>query len=132
MEILIRVRHRALFSLEESMYRNVSVEYNRQNNTVKFRDKAIKLIRLYKRDIDKEYCRLSLKRDLYQKYSAMWAINDLLEYVMANPNSPVILAVEAYARKMDRFSCKKSPYSYVFSVANDVAVGVLDMLYSRL
>lgn len=98
---------------------------------IKFRDKAIRLIRLYKREIDRTYSKMSLRRDMYYKYAIRWAINDLLEYILARPETPVFLAVEEYAKMMDNYSCKNVKYSYVFSVANDVAISVLDMLYSH-
>ena len=102
------------------------------SSLAKSREKAIRLIRSYKRDIDVEYSWLTTNRNLYYKWASRWAINDLLEYVMSNPDMHAINLVEEYARRMDNYACRNKKGSYVFSIANDVAVGVLDMLYSHL
>lgn len=96
------------------------------------RDNAIKLIRFYKREIDRSYNKCALKQDRYYKYAVRWATNDLLEYVLSHPDTSIILTIEEYIRKMAKYSCKKGSYSYIFSIASDVACYILDMLYSRL
>ena len=67
-----------------------------------------------------------------QRSHAKWAAKEVLKYVIKHKELTPIEAVSNFAKLMDYYSCKNPHTSYVFSVANDIAVDILDMLICRL
>ena len=55
-----------------------------------------------------------------------WAAKEVLKYVKEHDSIPVTIAIEEFIRKMDKYSCMNSNTSYMFSVAHDIAVDILD------
>ncbi len=56
------------------------------------------------------------------------ALEDILEHIRQNRDKSPLTIVEEYRDKMDTYACSKTEGSYIFSVAYDVATGVLDDL----
>ena len=54
-----------------------------------------------------------------------------LQYLWAHPNTPPVIAIEQFADEMDRLSCEyPESIGRQFSVAYDVAMGILDIMIS--
>lgn len=66
---------------------------------------------------------------LYRVYREV-AIKELKE-LLRTSNKPAIQAVEEYIRKMDRYSCNNINTSWMFSIARDVGVEVLDQMLMK-
>lgn len=58
-----------------------------------------------------------------------YTVFELIDIVReARNRSEEISAVESYIQKMDDYACRKAAQSWIFSIAYDVAVNVLDIL----
>lgn len=66
-----------------------------------------------------------------QRSYSRWAITEILEYICCHPDISEIAAVAEFASKMDKFA--KVDHSdkddnFIFFVAHDVAIDILDVL----
>lgn len=72
--------------------------------------------------------RIPIKRKYFdQKSYSNWAANEVLLYVQKHSDMSPIEAIEEFAKKVDRYSVKNPNTSYIFSVAYDVAMDILDV-----
>lgn len=93
-------------------------------------DLAIEIIQKYIADLEKQnhfWQKSSFKQNSYAK----WAANELLECIKNRPKTSVIVTIEDFIRKMDRYSCMSLKNSYMFSVAHDTAEDILDIFLSE-
>lgn len=93
-------------------------------------DLAITIIQKYIADLEKQthfWQKYSFKQNSYAK----WAANELLECIRNRPTTSVIVTIEDFIRKMDRYSCMNLKNSYMFSVAHDTAEDILDIFLSE-
>ena len=61
-----------------------------------------------------------------------WAANEVLGYVKYRKDISPIQAVEEFINKMDDYACEVGRSSYIFSVAYDIAMDILDLLLCSL
>lgn len=72
--------------------------------------------------------RIPTKRRYFdQKSYSNWAANEILLYVQNHSDMSPIEAIEEFAKKVDRYSVKNPNTSYIFSVAYDTAMDILDI-----
>lgn len=93
-------------------------------------DLAIEIIQKYIADLDDKpyfWQKPNFKQNSYTK----WAANELLECIRNRPTTSVIVTIEEFIRKMDRYSCMNLKNSYMFSVAHDTAEDILDIFLSE-
>lgn len=69
---------------------------------------------------------------LYDSYKR-WAIMELRAYIKKNKNRPVIETIESFCYKMDCYACesKNGNSNFMFSIARDVGIDVLDAIISE-
>lgn len=77
--------------------------------------------------LEDEWVRPSSRYFSQHSYSK-WALEELLVEIRANEAVSPIVIVEQFSRKMDDYACAQMYTSYIFSVAHDVAEGILDEL----
>lgn len=68
--------------------------------------------------------------DLRQKSYYKWALNELIYILRNNEETPPLILIEEFLRKMDDYSVINSKTSYVFSCAKDATEWVIDTLIS--
>ena len=66
---------------------------------------------------------------LYRVYRDV-AIQELRQ-ILRESNKPAIQTVEEYIQRMERYSCNNINTSWMFSIAKDVGVEVLDELLTK-
>lgn len=93
-------------------------------------DLAIEIIRKYIVDLENR-AYLWQKPSFKQNSYAKWAANELLECIRNRPTTSVIVTIEDFIRRMDRYSCMNLKNSYMFSVAHDTAEDILDIFLSK-
>lgn len=72
--------------------------------------------------------RIPIKRKYFdQKSYSNWAAHEVLLYVQNHSDMSPIEAIEEFAKKVDRYSVKNPNTSYIFSVAYDIAMDILDI-----
>lgn len=76
----------------------------------------------YKRKITNVYA-----HEFYQASYEKWAANEVYEYIKKQPKRCVIYIVEEFIEKMNNMACIPGE-SFMFSVAADTAVDILDQL----
>lgn len=59
------------------------------------------------------------------------AYKDILDHIEQRRNESPLTVVEEYRNRMDMYACSRSDGSYLFSVAYDVATGILDDLIAE-
>lgn len=69
----------------------------------------------------------SLERLSYSKYAA----DELLKCLKKQDSTPPLLVIENFRDRMDAYSHLNEKSSFVFSVARDVAGGIVDELISQ-
>ena len=75
-------------------------------------------------DPDRELKKSCFKQLSYSK----WAANEVLNFVKNRPRTPPVFSVETFASMMDEYACMNQGTSYIFSIAYDIAMDILDML----
>lgn len=84
-------------------------------------------IDFFKRDF-KDFTRCKRIDFEYNSYSR-WALNELRQYIIKNRNKDPIDSLNEFKYKMDQFACQsKSEANFIFSVAYDITVFVIDEL----
>ena len=62
-----------------------------------------------------------------QTYS-LWAAKEIYFKLVKNEELPPAYVVEDFATKMDIYACKNKETSFMFSIAHDVAIDILDTI----
>lgn len=57
-----------------------------------------------------------------------WAAKELLEFIRERDDISAESAIVLFIKKMDEYSCMNSAASYIFSIAHDTALDILDKL----
>ena len=90
---------------------------------------------LYAQKVIKEYVEKYLctphrlrRLEFAQESYARWAANELLIELQRRKHMPPLIVMEEFRNKMDRYSLKKGPCSWIFSVAKDTAETLIDLL----
>lgn len=91
------------------------------------REKVITLIQAYIEELGRP-CSNTNSRRFRQKVYSIWAAEEILIYVINNRRTRPDDAVEEFACKMDTYSCMGGSFSFMFSVAHDVAIDILDRI----
>lgn len=63
------------------------------------------------------------KQESYSK----WAAKEVLRCVKEQDNRHPIDVIEDFVRRMDRYSCLNSEQSFIFSIAHDTGMSILDL-----
>lgn len=94
---------------------------------------ALSAIEAYIWDLREPRRKYTKQRFVQLSYSR-YAAEELYYYVEKHDDISPIQAVEQFSKLMDEYSCsvKNKEMSFVFSVAYDIAVDVLDILYGLL
>lgn len=72
---------------------------------------------------------LGMSRDWFKRVSyRRWAADEIIKDIRESGDMPPILVVENFIRKMKNFSCRNHKTSIIFSVAQEMAEGILDLL----
>lgn len=91
---------------------------------------AIKVIEDYISDLPRPKAYYTEARFRQASY-ALWAADDILEMVKSNPETPAVILLEQYARRMEMLCCCR-PVIYgqmCFCVAYDIAQDILTKFY---
>lgn len=70
-------------------------------------------------------CRM-WRTQVYQR----WAADEFVLYLEQSKSDDIIFAAEQFAKMMDDFACKPHENTEMFSIGYDVAVELVDYLYS--
>lgn len=90
----------------------------------RYRMNDIILIERLKEEID--HSKIFGNEAFAQRSYQIWAIDEILSEINKS-SSPVSLIVESFAKKMDSYSCSGKS-GWIFSVAHDIALWILDNL----
>ena len=63
-----------------------------------------------------------------QESCSRWAANEILKLLKKEKDIPPLLILEKFAAQMDSFSCLNRNTSFIFSVAHDTAMDIIDNL----
>lgn len=80
------------------------------------------------KDPQRNYKKSRFEQATYSK----WAAIEVLGYVKHRRDISAIQAVEEFIHKMDKYACSNGRNSYIFSVAYDIAMDILDLLICSL
>lgn len=100
------------------------------------RDTKMALLKLHIREYYEEPKRIppARKRIARQRWLLMtyqrWAAEEFVLYLQQSESEDLIFAAEQFAKMMDDFACKDHKEHMMFSVAYDVAMELIDYLYS--
>lgn len=90
------------------------------------KQKAIFIVQNYIRELGEPY--KSLRRAHFrQKSHSIWAAEEILTRILTSGKDPISV-VEDFARSTDQYSCIDGSASYMFSVAHDTAMDILDRI----
>lgn len=67
-----------------------------------------------------------------QKSYSRWAVKEVLRYVQEHPDKSPVSVIEEFVNLMDRYACASRKNSYIFSVAYDIAVDILDVFLAMM
>ena len=71
------------------------------------------------------------KKELFAQQSyAIWAAKEIYLLLCENETYPPECVVEEFANKMDNYACKRKETSFMFSIARDTAIDILDLIYA--
>lgn len=59
-----------------------------------------------------------------------WALKEIMKELEWNDRIPASAIISDFANKMEEFACHDTPSSYLFSIARDMALCMLDMILS--
>ena len=77
-------------------------------------------------DLDLDVRKLK-RKDMEILSYKKWAMDEILCAIETSDSAPTT-AVERFAALIDHYACQKHPSSYIFSIAYDMAIWVLDIL----
>lgn len=63
-----------------------------------------------------------------QESCSRWAANEILKLLKKRQDVPPLVLIEEFADQMDHFSCLNLNTSFIFSVARDTALNIVDDL----
>lgn len=63
-----------------------------------------------------------------QRSYTKWAINEIIEDIDSDRDTPPAITIENFAKKMDDLACSSRQNGWIFSIAYDTAYFVLDMI----
>lgn len=87
---------------------------------------VLKIIRYYCYTIP-ETKRSSNKYQFNQCSFSKWATDELYLYIKKRPETPALISIEEFIKKMDEYACLNINVSYIFSIAHDIAEDILDI-----
>lgn len=68
------------------------------------------------------------RKDRFEQCSyTRWATKEVLRCIREQKNTPPIIVVEDFIRRMDVYACANPDNSYIFSIAHDVGEDILDI-----
>lgn len=89
------------------------------------KNKAIFIIQNYIDGLEKSMIN-NISSVFRQKSHAKSAAEELLLDILAHDETAVVNVIEGFIRRMDEYACLPHPGSYIFSIAYDTAVYLLD------
>lgn len=87
---------------------------------------AEQIVQKYIRDLPEPSIYLA-RSHFYQRSCTKWAAEEILRTIRKRDISP-IRAVEEFVEKMEQYACHRSESSYIFSIAYDIGIDILDIL----
>lgn len=88
--------------------------------------RAISVLQEYIADMPEP--RKKCKRYVFlQETYSRWAAEEILRCIQENESRPPITVVEEFKDRMNRYSLMNPNSSYIFSVAYDIAMDILDI-----
>lgn len=87
------------------------------------------IIKDYIADLPEPNCRCRFRRAHFSQRSySIWAAEEVLRTIRKRKDVSPIYAVEEFVNRMEYFACKRPSTSYIFSVAYDIGIDILDIL----
>lgn len=87
------------------------------------------IIKDYITDLPEPNYRCRFKRAYFSQRSySIWAAEEVLRTIRKRNDVSPIYTVEEFVNRMEYFACKRPSTSYIFSVAYDIGVDILDIL----
>ena len=72
-------------------------------------------------------------RDLFeQQCYSIWAAKELYYELSINEEKPAETVIDDFIKRMDEYSCKCIETSFMFSIARDTAIDILDIVRSTM
>ena len=72
-------------------------------------------------------------KELFQQQAySLWAAKEIYFRLAKNETYSPAYLVEDFANKMDDYACKRKETSFMFSIAHDVAIDILDLIYCTM
>lgn len=88
--------------------------------------RAISVLQEYIADMPEPRKKCKKQVFLQETYSR-WAAEEILKCIRENETTPPITVVEEFKDRMDHYSLMNPNSSYIFSVAYDIAMDILDI-----
>lgn len=88
--------------------------------------RAISILQEYIADMPEPRKKCKKQVFLQETYSR-WAAEEILKYIQENESRPPVAVVEEFKDRMNHYSLMNRNSSYIFSVAYDIAMDILDI-----
>lgn len=91
---------------------------------------AERIVQKYIRNLP-EPCIYLTRSHFYQRSCKKWAAEEVLRTIRQRKDISPIRAVEEFVKKMECYACRRSESSYIFSIACDIGIDILDILLAE-